>query len=72
VRYAGPDAVVDACTDPAAVKNAVLAKGGEVLGGAAGVELELGLELSDGSSSVVEEVEDANPQGMAEHPEELG
>lgn len=48
-----------------------MAEGGEVLGGAAGVEVELGLEVSDGSFAVAEEFEHADSHRMAEHPEEL-
>lgn len=43
-----------------------------MLRGAAGVEFELGLEVSDSSFAVAEEFENADPHRMAEHPEELG
>jgi hypothetical protein len=65
------DAVVDAGTGAAAFEDALLAQCGEVLGGAAGVEVELRLEVADGSLAVAEEFEHADADRMAEYPEEL-
>jgi hypothetical protein len=42
-----------------------------VLGGPAGVELQLGLELADAPLAVAQQLQDPHPRGVAEHAEEL-
>lgn len=59
------DAVVDAGAGAAAFEHAVLTQCGEVLGGAARIESERVLQVADGALAVVEELEDADPDGMA-------
>jgi hypothetical protein len=50
----------------------LLTERGEVLGGAARVEAQLGLQVSDGAFPVREELEHPDPHGMAENAEQLG
>ena len=66
------DAVVDASARPTAVEQALLAQHGEVLGGAAGIQVELGLKVAHGALALAEELEDPDSHRVAENPEELG
>lgn len=73
LRYAWiPDAVVDAGAGPPALQNTLPAQRGEVLRGAAGVEAQLGLQVSDSAFPIRQELQYPDPHGMAEDPEELG
>lgn len=67
-----PDAVVDAGADPPALQDTLLAQRGEVLRSPAGVEAQLGLQVSNGAFPVGQELEYPDPHGMAKDAEELG
>ena len=65
------DAVVDARAFAARLDETDPPQCGQVLRGAAGVELELCLQRADRALAVAQQLEDPDARRVAEHPEEL-
>jgi hypothetical protein len=64
-------AVVDARASSATLQETKATHRPEVLRRAAGIEIQLGLQLPNGALAIAQEFEDAHPRGMPEHLEEV-